>query len=257
MKKRVPAIAIMVCVGLGIVVRAQNGAQTGPVAKRPNITAEELLEKNLAAGGGREALEKVTSYYLKAAFEMPGRGIQGTLEVYGRAPNRLLTVKNINKVGVIKQGYDGKVGWSQDPYQGLRVLEGEELEIAGKAAIFNPELKWRELYEKVELMGAEKLGEKEAYVVRLTAKDGSSETRYYEVETYLLLGTDVVYEGQQGKIPIETRYRDYREVDGVKVSFQWTQKSPVGETVITVTEVKNNIEIGDAVFVKPMNAKPD
>jgi carboxyl-terminal processing protease len=93
-------------------------------AQRQQITAEEVLEKNIAAIGGRKAIEKGASYCFKATLEIRGRNIQGALEVCGKAPDKMLTVTNINKVGVIKQGFDGKTGWSEDPFQGLRTLEG-------------------------------------------------------------------------------------------------------------------------------------
>jgi hypothetical protein len=185
---------------------------------------------------------------------MQGRNVQGALEVCGKAPDKLLTVTTINKVGVIKQGFDGKAGWSQDPFQGLRTLEGDELEKIKHQAVFNSELKWRELFIKAELAGKEKVGERDAYVIRLTGKDGTSVTKYYDAATFLLLRADAVDEGAHGKIPVETLYTDYREVDGVKTAFQWTQKTPVGETIIKITEVKTNAVIDDARFAKPSRA---
>lgn len=220
-------------------------------AQRQLITAEEILEKNIAAIGGRKAIENGASYCFKATLEMQGRNVQGALEVCGKAPDKLLTVTTINKVGVIKQGFDGKTGWSQDPYQGLRALEGDELEKIKHQAAFNPELKWRELFVKAELTGRGKVGGLDAYVIRLTGKDGTSVTRHYDAATFLLLRADAVDEGPQGKIPVETLYTDYREVDGVKTAFQWTQKTPVGETIIKITEVKTNAEIDDVRFAKP------
>jgi hypothetical protein len=220
-------------------------------AQRQQITAEEILEKNIAAIGGRKAIEKNTSYCLNATLEIQGRNVKGALEVCGKAPDKLLTVTTINKVGVIKQGFDSKTGWSQDPYQGLRALEGDELEKIKRQAVFNSELKWRELFIKAELSGREKVGGLDAYVIRLTGKDGTSVTRYYDAATFLLLRADAVEEGPQGKIPVETLYTDYRDVGGVKTSFQWTQKTPVGETIIKITEVKTNAEIDDTRFAKP------
>ncbi len=220
-------------------------------AQRQQITAEEILEKNIAAVGGRKAIEKSASYCLKATLEIKGRNVQGALEVCGKAPDKLLTVTTIDKVGVIKQGFDGKSGWSQDPFQGLRALEGDELEKTRRQAVFNPELKWRELFIKAELTGKEKVGGLDAYVVRLTGKDGTSVTRFYDAATFLLLRADAVDEGPQGKIPVETLYTDYREVDGVNTAFQWTKKTPAGDTIIKITWVKANAEIDDARFAKP------
>ncbi len=256
MKKRVSTILFFACVSLVASSRAQDASRTQTAVKNSNITAEEVLEKHIAAIGGRERLEKSASYTIKAKLEMPGRGVQGTIEIYGKAPNRLLSVTDIQGIGLIKQGYDGQTGWSQDPYQGPRTLEGDELERARRGATFNAELKWRSLYEKAELAGTQKLGERETYIVRLTPKGGGPVTSYYDTQTFMLLRTDATEEGPAGKISLQTHYADYRDLDGVKVSFQWTQKSPIGETVIKVTEAKNNIEIADAIFTKPANAKP-
>ena len=209
------------------------------------------MEKSIAALGGRQALEKITSYSLKATLESPSRGIQGAIEVFGKAPNKRLSITTIKGVGAIRQGYDGQAGWSEDPYQGLRALAGEELEIARLSAVFNAELRWRDMFAKTELTATEA----SAFVIRLTRKHGSFISRRYDKQTFLLLREDAIYEGPQGRIPIETHYADYREVDGVKMAFQWTQKTPVGETLFKVTEIKNNVEIDDARFTRPASAK--
>lgn len=248
MRKLSQACLFISCLVVVINVRAQEVAK----APLPAITAEKVMEKHIAALGGRQAMEKITSYEIKAGFEMPGRSVQGTFEIYGKAPNKLLTIRNINKVGVIKLGYDGQSGWSEDPYQGLRALAGEELEIARLSAVFNAELRWRELFAKAELTAMEA----GAYVIRLTRKDGSFVSRRYDAKTFMLLREDALYEGPQGKMPIETRYADYREVDGVKLAFQWTQKTPVGETVIKITEIRHSAEVDDTRFARPVSVKP-
>jgi len=229
-------------------------AQQAPAEKPPerlDITAEQVLEKSIQATGGRAAGEKLTSTVTKGTVELVAQGIQGTVEIYAKAPNKLLVVQNLQGIGEFNQGYDGQVGWSQNPFQGTRELQGVELAILKREATFNAELKWRELYEKVELVGREKVGEQEAYVVRLTASQGKPVTCYYDTQTFLLLRQDEVVEGEMGTITGETYYSDYREVDGVKVPFHLKQKAPFGEEVITITEVKNNVEISDAKFAKP------
>lgn len=171
--------------------------------------------------------------------------------MYAKAPNKLLVMQNIQGIGEVTQGYDGQVGWRQDPFQGTRELDDVELANLKREATFNADLKWRELYEKVELMGTEKVGEQQAYVIRLTPRVGKPITRYYDTQTFLLLRSDSVQEGPQGTIPVETYFSDYRQVDGVKVPFQVTQKTSIGDGVVKLTEVKNNVEIDDAKFAKP------
>jgi hypothetical protein len=250
MKTTSQILLALISATLAVNAMAQTAGSTVK-AKPPQITAEEILEKNIEAIGGRKAIEKSASYCLKATLEILGRNVLGALEVCGKAPDKMLTVTTIDKVGMIKQGFDGKAGWSQDPYQGLRTLEGDELEKIRRQAVFNSELKWRELFIKAELTGREKVGEQDAYVIRLTSTDGTTVTRYYDDATFLLLRAVAVDEGPQGKIPVETLYTDYRAVDGVKTPFQWTQKTPVGEMIIKITEVKTNAEIDDSRFAKP------
>lgn len=222
-----------------------------PAQTRAAVTAEQVLERSIEATGGREAHERLASYELEGAIEVARRGIRGTLVMRAKAPDRLLVVRTIEKVGEIKQGYDGKTGWAEDPYNGSRTLDGEELEIARRGAVYNAELRWRTLFERAELLGVEKLGGRDVYAVRLEGKDAATETRYYDVATFLLVRTTTVYEGSQGRIPIETRYEDYREVDGVKVAHLWTHSTPAGEMTVRVGRVRFNVAIPDADFAPP------
>jgi hypothetical protein len=250
-KEERPMNAIVHLIPLFVLALAGAQAPNPDNAEHPAITGEEILERYVVALGGREVLDRITTYALEATIEMPGRAIRGTLEIAGKAPDRMLVVRTIDKVGAFKQGFDGTSGWSEDPYNGLRRLDGEELEIVRRSAVFNADLKWRQLYDRVESLGLEKLGGRDVHVVRLTGEDSPSETRYYDAATFLLVRSAVVYEGPQGKIPIETRYDDYRVVDGAKVAHQWTQTTPAGEMVVRVTRVRQNPAIGDAVFKIP------
>jgi hypothetical protein len=217
MKTLTQLLMLLLCAA-AVSARAQTVSKTEAAKTlKPEISAEEVLEKHIEALGLRKAGAQSTSFSIKATMEMPARGVKGTMEIFGKAPDRLLTITNINGVGIIKQGYDGKVGWSQNPYEGLRAVEGDELEQLKQQAVFNPELKWRELYPKVELTGKAKVGEKEAYVLRLTDKSAHIITKYYDAATFLLLRADTVVEGPQGKFPIETHYTDYRDIGGIKV----------------------------------------
>jgi hypothetical protein len=234
---------------LVVVAAAQASAQQ-PAA----MTGDEVLERYVAAVGGRAAHERIRNYVLEAEFEVARRGIRGTLEIRGKAPDKLLVVRTIEKVGAIRQGVDGAAAWVEDPYNGVRVLDGEELATARRSAVFNADLKWRELYERVELLGVEKLGDRDVYAVRLSGKEAPAETRYYDAATFLLVRSTVTYEGEHGKVPIETRYDDYREVDGVKMAFLWVQSTPAGETIVRVTRVRNNAEVPGADFALPPKA---
>lgn len=263
------SLTILAC-ALPLAVVAQEQTKEATAAK---ITAEQVLEKYVEVTGGREAYNKITSSVAKGSLEIKAQGLTGTVMIYAKNPNKFLNVMTLQGVGEMKQGYDGKIGWAQDPFSGLRTLDGPELSEMKRQADFNSSLKWRELYKKIELVGTKKLDQGEAYVIRLTlkpekpeAKEGDKPkkddkakpkendktiTQYYDTKTFLLLRTEMVVESPQGTFPVEVVVSDYKEVDGVKVPFVSKQKVGPAEIVLTLTEIKNNEKIDDTLFNKP------
>lgn len=237
---------------LALSVLAQQASKDAPGARKMSLTAEEVLENYIQATGGRQARENITSTVTKASLEVPGQSIRGTLEIYAQAPNKLLVIQVVDGYGEVRQGYDGQIGWSQDPIHGVRQLEGAELAWLKREAVFHSDLKWRELYAKVDLLGREKVGDQDAYAIRFTPEVGHPITRYYNTQTFLLVRTDRIQEGPQGAFSVQEYPSDYRDLNGVKIPFQVTAKSSAGEVVMKIIEVKHNVEIDAAKFAKPI-----
>lgn len=219
--------------------------------KIPKMSAAQVLEKSVEMRGGRKAFERITTTVIKGIVEMTNQGLKGTLEIYAKSPNKLLAIQRFEGIGEFKMGYDGKVGWSLDPIQGLRQLEGTELAQLKREATFNADLRWRELYKKVTLVGTRKVGQRNAYVIRLVPTLGKPVTHYYDTKTFLLLRIDSVQEGPQGEIPMESYLTDYRTVDGVKIPFVTRQRLPVGELVVRIQQLQTNVSLPDSFFTKP------
>jgi hypothetical protein len=226
-------------------------AATAQQPAKPGLTAEQIIEKSIAATGGRQVMEKISSSYAKGIMEFPAAEVDGIIERYSKAPNKQLTVTVIDGVGETRQGFDGQVAWSQDPSGRVTQLTGAALEDVRIGAAFNAALNWRALYPKAELAGRESVGGREAYVVKLTAVSGKITTRYYDAETFLLLRETAMYDTPQGPMKITAEFSDYREVDGLKTPFRTRQIMPVGEIVFRTTELKDNVPIEDATFAKP------
>lgn len=166
---------------------AQEKAKTTPAPKKPGLTAEQVMNKSIEATGGRVAMEKLVSTYAKGMMEFPAQDMYGMMEMYAKAPNKQLIVMNLDMVGEVKQAFDGKIAWAQEPSGHILEVSGAPLEDAKRRAVFNASLKWRELYPKAELTGEGSVGDRKAYVIRLTTEGGQSVTRYYDQETFLLL----------------------------------------------------------------------
>lgn len=226
------------------------GLCAAPVeAQKGKLTAEQVLEKSIQAMGGRAAMGKITSTSMKGTLQM--QGISGSFEIHQKAPNKYFMVQNLQGVGEFKQGYDGKIGWSQDPMSGIRNLEGAELEMTKREARHNAPLYWKQLYKKVELLGTRKVGNTNTHAVRMTPIKGKPVTQYFDAKTFLLVKVDMTVESPQGTVQTETFLSDYRAVNGVRFPFTIRQRVASIEVSMKITEVKNNVPIKDSLFAKP------
>lgn len=222
------------------------------MAAQDVIPVDELIEKHIAATGGREALEKVKTMVMSGSFELPAMGASGSINIFAKAPNKRLAVISIDGFGEIFQGFDGERGFSVGP-MGSVDFTGQMLEDARRDSLLHPELQWKQIYPKIEVKGKGKVGERDAWIVAMTPEKGNPTTAWFDAESFLLLKTTGVRVTDQGEAEISTEFSDFREVPGtgMKMAHQMKQVIPVGEIIMRFTDIKANVDIDDAKFHKP------
>ncbi len=229
----------------------QTAPPATPAVTEPLPTVDQVLDKYVEALGGKAALEKATSRVSKGSFELPEMGASGTVTVYAKAPDKTAVVVDIPSFGVIKQAFDGTVSWEDNPMSGLTEKSGAALATAKREASFRRELELKTQYKQWEIKGKQKLGDQDVYVMVATPDQGAVETWYFDAATGLLARVDAEREGPQGTALIQASFKDYRDVEGVKIPFRIEQVMP-GMTIITkMDEVKQNVDIPDSQFAKP------
>lgn len=226
-------------------------ADAKPVTPAKLPTAKEIIDKYVAAIGGREANEKLKSSTSKGTIELSPMGIKGSTEATAVAPNKMYTKTNLSGIGEIIEGFDGTTAWSINPLQGNRNKEGEELLQTKLAYNFYRSINLDKLYPKMEVKGMDKVGDKDVYVIVGTPEGLPSETFYFDTKTGLLLRSDSTLISPEGRMATKIFFDDYREVDGVKMPFKIRNVLPQFEIIITMTEVKNNVTVADALFTRP------
>ena len=226
---------------------------SAPADSKPNPlpTIEELLKTYVNAIGGRDAQEKFKSRVIKGRIELAGAPSWGQLEIYGKAPNKSLTVMNVDPMGQVKHGYDGCTAWSAGDTIGLKTLTGPALAYFSTNSDFYRDMKLRELYPGLRVMGRMKASDREFYLVEGFPIVGGAEIMYFDSKTGLLTGRDITQQTPQGPIRVEMRYSDWRNVDGVKLPFKITQSMPNLKYVFTVREIQHNLPVDDQLFEKP------
>jgi hypothetical protein len=259
--KRIPTLLLvmLVAVTFGLAQEEPKKPEAAaPAAQEPVAlpTLDQILDKFTESSGGKAAIEKITSRYVKGTFEIPSMGASGTVGIFAKAPNKSYTVIDVPGFGTIQQGYDGTVAWEDNPMTGPRDLGGAELAARKRDADFYRELHFKELYPQMAVKGKEKVGDREAYLVEAIPAEGKPEKMYFDAENGLLVRVDAERESPQGLALIETYLEDYRDVDGVKIPFTMRQVNPMFSMTIKFGEAKNNLEIEDSKFAKPKPPEP-
>jgi hypothetical protein len=213
-------------------------------------TVDAILDKYVAAIGGREAQRKITTRITRSRVDIPGVSFGGKMEVYAKAPNKSLTVMNVEPMGLVKQGFDGRNGWN---------LSGNGADVASEidhAAIvdtdFYRDIKLKEQYTRLKVIGQVKEGFRQVYLVQATPPGGgTAESFYFDVDTGLLVRRDLMRPTAKGPVRAEVYFSDWRALDGVKIPFRMTQSMAAMKFVTTIEEVKHNVPVDDAIFRRP------
>ncbi|MBI1739189.1 MAG: hypothetical protein HYR58_08070 [Acidobacteria bacterium] len=214
-------------------------------------TVEKVLADYVRAVGGRAAIEKVRSRVTTGTVDA-GNGVAIPLVISEKAPDKYLQELNVPEIGAVVEGFDGNTGWESNPQMGAQELTGTSLAARKRNSQFYRWLRMRELFAKLDLSGTTKVGERDAYVLEATPQEGYEEKFYFDMQTGLLLQRDYKLEGPDGVLAFNMFYEEYKVVDGIKLPFALRRVGPDNVLLLKFTEIKQNVELDDARFAKPV-----
>jgi hypothetical protein len=182
-------------------------------------TAEDVLADYARAVGGEAAWKAHKTMRMKRAIEAKGMQIQGTEERYATAAGKSLNVTELAAVGKLRQGSNGKVRWSEDPINGLRLLTGAEDEEARIESTWNADVKLKTLYQKVRRVPppASAPAGQRLECVELVAKLAKPAVTCFDAETHFRVLQSGVHATAQGDVPYSVTFSDWRAVAGVSI----------------------------------------
>lgn len=218
-------------------------------------TAADIVAKNLAADGGKEAIGKVKSLSMEMTANMMGNELPSTLTVLDGVASRTEMVLNGSK---IVQCYTDKSGWFINPAAGVNDPQPipDEQYLRGKSQIYVG----GDLYDyeakgsKIELTGKDD----KTYTVKLTTKDNVETTYVFDATTYLV--KSIVFTGklQDQDVVMTTSFSDYRKTPAgllmpyaISVDFggQYSMN-------MTITKIEENTTVDPALCAKPKSSPP-
>jgi hypothetical protein len=219
------------------------------------MTVDELMAKTIEALGGDANWRKLNSRITKFEIDFENQGVKGAGTSFEKASNMSATEINLTALGKpiaeIRDYFDGASGGETASFSPADVYTGQRLEDVKYENDFYGLANWKNGLKKAEIKGTEKVGEEEAYVVKIQPEKASETTYYISTKTFLPVKktTIVVSSTSAQKTPVSETFSDYRAVDGVMIPFKTTSMNPgMGAVVIYAREVKHNVAIDDAVF---------
>jgi hypothetical protein len=217
---------------------------------------DEIIQKNIAARGGIQKINALTSMKLTGKIVMQGQ--TGTIVVFQK-PAHFLRVELTNKGMTGIQGYDGQTPWIINPFKGTttpqRMYGDDAKDIAEQSDFGGPLVNYKQKGNKVELSGKEDLAGAPVYKIKVTLQNGDLRYYYLDAENFLDFKITRVVKREGQEVMIDTLLSDYDEINGLMVPLSVYVKT--GDQIlnqITWENVQFDVPMDDSIFKMPTEA---
>ncbi len=218
-------------------------------------TVDEIVAKALAARGGVPAIRAIHTQRLTGHISF-AQAPAGPFLVKIKRPGKMREEIGFGQKTLV-QTTDGASGWklmitngTGDP---VALTAGEVRNMAGGADIDGPLLNYAKKGNKVELIGKEKVGNKDAYRLKVTDKTGDVRYDYIDANSFLEIKWEGQVENAGEKNTFASYFSDYRKVNGVMFAFaiaSGTADHPDAQKIV-FDKVEVNVPLEDSLFAKP------
>ena len=219
-------------------------------------TADQVLDKYVAALGGAQRLASITSFVATGSAIGYGElGGNAEFTLFAKSPNQraiLISYKDTQRPSS-SWTFDGRSGWIKTPrgLLGEYELIGSELDGARFEAqlAFPGQLKpalsnWRGAATR-------SLGDRDFVVVQGTGPRGFLATLYFDPKTSLLSRLVRYGPSPIGRMPTQIDYADYRDVEGIKFPFEYKFTWLDGRYTAKLSKIETNVAIDATKFGRP------
>lgn len=211
-------------------------------------TAEEILAKYYAAVGGKDAATKFKTIVMKGTVER-SEGRVSQIEVTLKEADKYL-ITQTSAQGVMTLGVNGEQTWTKTGNNPLTVTQADLERLRRNAFSYYTPIKGVEQAKDLKVLGIEKVGDRQAYVIAFTLDPETTRKLFFDKETGLLLRTLTLMRTIIALMPEQVDLADYRDVGGVKLPFTIiTSNTATWDTATRrFTEIKHNVAVDDNVF---------
>ena len=213
-------------------------------------TAEEIISKHIEATGGKEKLSAINSMVVENTVRAMDNDSPNMITIVNGKGYR--TESDFNGQKLI-QVYTDKGGWAINPFTGSDAAEAMPADQykSGAGLVFAvPLLNYAARGEKAELVGQEKVGNTNAYKIKVTDKDNIAVHYFIDPSTFYVVKNIRPAQMMGQSMEITTTYSDFKKTDYGWVMPQTAQVDYGGQFSLTSKVIKADINsnVDAAVF---------
>jgi photosynthetic reaction center cytochrome c subunit len=231
-------------------------ATTPPAA--PASTVDSIIEKYVAAVGGADAIQKVSTRVMKGVIV--AGGVATGIDVITKAPNKRVTIMHNSPLQLTDgsrandsfTAFDGKTGWMGNSGRPARDMTIPESEAASLDAEFALPLRLKEIFPQLRRGRPEEIGGLQCEILNGSGPGRPAVRLYFDTKSGLLVRMVRYADTPVGRNPTQIDYADYRVIGSVKVPFRWTLLRTNGRFSIQINDGSENLPVDDAKFAKPV-----
>lgn len=209
------------------------------VALDTDITANQILQNYIKSIGGSAKLQEVKTLQFLADAQMQGMTLN--LNLKKTSKNQFFQDIKVAGNSMSQQVFDGEKGYVIVQGQRKDMSEEEIMKVKSEASPF-PELSY--LNSDITLESVEKVNGKNAYKLKIA----DDKWLLFDQESGLKVQEINVAEMGGQTMTSTINYDDYREVNGIKFPYIWSQTMGPQSFDFKITEIKVNEGVTDADF---------
>ena len=213
----------------------------------------EVIRKMTDALGGEKAIRAHSHRTLWGTGELVGLPMKGEYVQKASAPNRSLVVMHLGDM-VVRQGFDGKVAWSDTPMNGKQIVTGPAADLLRQQAQFYGPLDLTSAYREIIVTGFSVFDGKSCIELKLVGHGGAMSFLFVDTRTYLSAGTQLSVQTPIGTVETKSYSRNYRDFGGFITPTEIYIESSVQRQLIKIDKVTFE-EVAASEYAPPVDAK--
>ncbi len=222
-----------------------------PPAVPAAVTVNQVIDKYVAALGNVQQVASLDAVGT-VTQRRPGRDFPSQqIEIFSKAPGMGLTVTHAGQNDNLLS-YGATAGWARAGQTAPRDLRKAEADGAMLEDPYNLPAHLKQMLLEPKMDRPERIrGGRDVYVITAKTRNLPKVQAYFEKETGMLARLVYYNDTVFGQYPTQIEYRDYRDVGGRKVPYQWVISQTRNREFTYAMQTVKAAAIDDVKFAKP------